>query len=240
MPDRLSPEDQIALNWNACLHDVHESCALAGRPLDAVRIVGVAKYVDESLTAALIRAGCRDVGESRPQSLWSKAETLAEVDCRWHLVGHLQRNKLRRTLPLLSLLHSVDSRRLLRALDAETERTGQTIDVLLEVNISGDKAKTGFDVGDVVAAVEAALPLQRVRVRGLMGMASREGGSTQARRDFAALRQLRDRLAEQFANQISLDELSMGMSKDFAAAIAEGATIIRVGSRLFEGVPGIS
>ena len=128
---------------------VHERIAVAarasGRTAEAVRLVAVTKYVDLDVTQALVDAGCLDLGESRPQELWSKAATIASPQpIRWHMVGHLQRNKIHRTLLHLHLLHSADSRRLLDALEAAARELDRTVDVLLEANVSGDRTKTGF------------------------------------------------------------------------------------------------
>jgi pyridoxal phosphate enzyme (YggS family) len=194
------------------------------------------KYVTTDLAAAVVTAGCCDLGESRPQELWTKAAALPNPAIRWHLIGHLQRNKIRRTLPLVSLIHSVDSQRLLAAINEEAKLAGRIAPVLLEVNISGDAAKTGLAPTELEPLVAEAAALEYVEVRGLMGMASLEGDDAAARQDFIHLRTLRDRLARNLPPQLALDELSMGMSGDFEIAIAEGATIVRLGSLLFEGV----
>jgi hypothetical protein len=168
--------------------------------------------------------------------LWRKTELLKELPIRWHAIGHLQRNKVERTLPLISLLHSGDSLRLLTAVSAAAVKQGRVVQTLLEVNISGDEAKHGFELETVAAALPAIALLPGVKVRGLMTMAALEGGNEQARRDFAKLRGLRDTLERNRPPQIDLGELSMGMSGDFIEAIEEGATIVRVGSALFEGI----
>jgi pyridoxal phosphate enzyme (YggS family) len=166
--------------------------------------------------------------------LWSKAAALDNI--RWHLIGHLQRNKIRRTLPLVRLIQSVDSRRLLDAINEEAAALGRPTDVLLEANISGDVSKTGLPPEELEPLLHDADAWPQVNIRGLMGMASLEGGDAAAARDFEALRLLRDRLARNAPPGVLLVELSMGMSGDYEIAIAEGATIVRVGSALFEGV----
>ncbi len=222
------------------LADVHWRIAAAatanGRQPGDVRLIAVTKYVGVEVTRALIAAGCRELGEARPQDLWSKGAALADSPVEWHLVGHLQRNKIRRTLPLVSLFHSVDSLRLLAALDAEAASMGRPARVLLEVNVSGEATKHGFAAEELPAALDAAGRLEHVKVLGLMGMAGLEGGLGAAERDFARLRALRDRFAADCPDSISLGELSMGMSGDFEIAIRHGATLVRVGSALFEGL----
>ena len=240
--DETSPE-RLCSNLAAVRGRIAEACRRAGRRVGDVTLVGVTKYVSAALATQLVEAGCHDLAESRPQALWAKADALATLvpAPRWHLVGHLQRNKVRRTLPVLSLLHSLDSRRLLETLDAEARAAGRPCEVLVEVNLAGDPDRTGLPEDQVAPLLEAAAACTHVRVRGLMGMASvpeGPGAAVTARRQFARLRELRDRLRLVVPQQVSLTELSMGMSEDFEEAILEGATLVRVGSALWEGVTG--
>lgn len=221
------------------LHAVQESIATAavksGRTAEQVTLVGVTKYVDVETTRALLELGLTDLGESRPQQLWSKAEALSDHPARWHMIGHLQRNKVKRTIPLLSVLHSGDSLRLLQAA-CDSVAPGQTLTALLEVNISGDANKHGFGPDELLRDLPEIAKIHHIQVIGLMAMGSLAGGREGARRDFASLREFRDRLREECPPEISLDQLSMGMSDDFDIAIEEGATLVRVGSALFEGL----
>lgn len=232
------PRGRCRANLEAVRERAAAACRRAGRDPADVLIVGVTKYVDEAATRLLLEAGCHDLAESRPQSLWRKAEALAAAvpPPRWHLIGHLQRNKIRRTLGLLTLLHSLDSQRLLEAIEAEAAAAGRVCEALVEVNISGDPGRTGVPEAEVAAVLEAAADCPHVRIRGLMGMAGLPedpGGAGLARRQFAQLREIRDRLA---IPAVPLEELSMGMSDDFEDAILEGATIVRIGSALWEGI----
>lgn len=232
----LDPAERERLfeNWASVREDVGRAALASGRQPSEVQIIGVSKYVDADTTAALIEAGCDALGESRPQQMWKKSEGLALGDAvRWHLIGHLQRNKIRRTLRANPVIHSVDSLRLLEAIAAEAAMQSCEAEVLLEVNISGDEAKTGLTAEEVTLVV-TQIPRVGVRVRGLMAMAGWGTDPQEARREFARTRQLRDQLARQ--GDLPLDELSMGMSGDFEAAISEGATMVRIGSRLFEGI----
>jgi pyridoxal phosphate enzyme (YggS family) len=227
---------RIAENVERVRSRIAEAAARSGRTADQVRLVGVTKYVGLREARALLAARLLELGESRPQELWRKAEALPGQGVTWHLIGHLQRNKVRRTLPLAPLIHSADSLRLLTAINQEAESLNLTAQVLLEVNVSGEAAKHGLTPEEVQPMLPAVAALKRVRALGLMAMASLVGGREQARRDFARLRELRDQLAPSCPPEISLAELSMGMSDDFDVAIEEGATIVRVGSALFEGV----
>ncbi len=214
-----------------------DAAAEARRDPAGITLVGVSKYVDADATAALVEAGLCDLGEARPQQLWAKASDprLAPGSpvC-WHLIGHLQRNKADRTVPLAGLLHSIDSVRLLAAVDKAAAAVGKRQPVLLEVNCSGDPEKDGLAQADAVDFVEKASGMANIDLRGLMTMGAREGGAETARRNFADLRELRDRL--QLASGVELPCLSMGMSGDFCEAILEGATHVRVGSALWTGV----
>jgi pyridoxal phosphate enzyme (YggS family) len=233
-------------NVAAVRERIAAACTRAGREPAEVRLVAVTKYVGPAVTRLVHEAGCADVAESRPQAIWAKGEALADLATaiRWHLVGHLQRNKIRRTLPHLALLHSIDSLRLLAALDAEAAaaetRTGLPAAVrgLVEVNLSGDPARTGATAAEAERLIVAAADHPHVEIVGLMGMASApDGAPSRARREFARLRELRDRLAADRPEPARLPELSMGMSGDFEEAILEGSTLVRIGSALFEGLP---
>jgi pyridoxal phosphate enzyme (YggS family) len=224
---------RIAENVARVRGRIADAAARSGRPASQITLVAVTKYVSAAMVRPLIAAGCIDLGESRPQQLWEKAAALGDLPVRWHLIGHLQRNKVRRTLPLVTMIHSVDSPRLLAAIE---EEPAATLPVLLEVNISGETAKQGLAPEAIEPFLAQAAGCRKVAIRGLMGMAGLEGGLETARRDFAALRELRDRLRPRCPTGMTLDELSMGMSGDFEVAIEEGATIVRVGSSLFEGI----
>lgn len=213
---------------------ISDAAARAGRAPEEVRLIAVTKYAPIETAAALIELGCHDLGESRPQQLWQRAEEFADRDVRWHMIGHLQTNKAKRTAAVTSLLHSGDSLRLLEALSAAA--VDRPLPILLEINISGDDAKHGIAPADSAEVLDAAAKLPQLEIQGLMGMAAREGGVDVARQNFAALRELRDALAKNAPDNVRLNELSMGMSGDFEAAIAEGSTMVRVGSSLFEGI----
>jgi len=229
-------KQRIAENVSRVRHSVAEAALRSGRRPEAVKLIAVSKYVDTAEIRALIAAGCHDLGENRPQDLWRKAEELQDQDVHWHMIGHLQRNKVRRTLPAICLLHSGDSIRLLETVQHQAEVQESVMDVLLEVNVSGETAKHGFAPDQIEPLLPVLDQMDRVRVRGLMAMARWGGTESETRSDFARLRALRDRLASSCPERISLTELSMGMSGDFEMAIEEGATMVRIGSALFRGV----
>ncbi|MBM3999842.1 MAG: YggS family pyridoxal phosphate-dependent enzyme [Planctomycetes bacterium] len=217
---------------------IDNAAGRAGRDPSRVRLVAITKYVDPRGARALVAAGCRVLGENRPQSLWEKADSLNDLPVEWHLVGPLQRNKVRRTLPLTACVHSVDSVRLLEEINACAESLGKVQDVLLEVNVSGDSAKHGFHPRALAGIVGELTRFPRLAARGLMTMASLNHPGDAARVDFRALRDLRDFLNRKPPPTGPLVELSMGMSDDFETAVEEGATMVRIGSALFEGLSG--
>jgi pyridoxal phosphate enzyme (YggS family) len=227
----------IAENFATVRERIAVAAQRSGRRAADVQLVAVTKYADLEAIRQLIAAGCLDLGESRPQQLWQRSDQLPVPGLRWHLVGHLQRNKIRRTLPIVALVHSLDSPRLLTALEEEARLAGRNVAALLEINVSGDATKHGLAAEEAEPLLATLPDYPHVAVQGLMTMAPREGDLDDARRSFARLRELRDSLQAVAPPGVELRELSMGMSGDFEAAIEEGATIVRVGSALFEGLP---
>jgi len=213
---------------------IGEACRRAGRARSEVTLVAVTKTVSIDIARALHDIGVADLGESRPQELWRKAADLPP-SVRWHMIGHLQRNKVERTLPVAQLIHSVDSVRLLDEIEQEARKQNRDVTVLLEINASREAAKHGFAPESVSEVLPRLGGLERVRVAGLMTMAALEADPEQCRPAFALVRELRDRLAPQIAPPHSMQHLSMGMSNDFEVAIEEGATLVRLGTVLFEG-----
>ena len=231
-----SAKDLIAANVARVRERIAVAATDAGRHPDEIKLVAVSKYVDAATAALIIDAGCHSLGEARPQQLWEKAAAPELANVEWHLIGRLQRNKIRRTLPLVALIHSVDSERLLAAINDEAASLGMASRVLLEVNCSGDASKQGFAADDIRTLLPTLSNYPHLEVAGLMTMAALDGDDGVARANFAALRTLRDELAGAAPPNVNLRELSIGMSGDFEIAVAEGATIVRIGSSLFEGV----
>lgn len=227
----------VVQNFQRAREQVAEALAANGRAADSVRIIGVTKYVDDAQTRQLVEAGCRTLGESRPQALWHKHAALADAGpIEWHMIGHLQRNKVARTLPLIDWLHSLDSLRLAEALNSEALRQHRRLKVLVEVNATEDASKTGLPPAEVPPLLDRLVQLPGLDIRGLMAMSTENASSDQILREFMSVRELRDRLQAQYGEAIDLGELSMGMSSDFALGIAAGATMVRLGSILWEGV----
>jgi pyridoxal phosphate enzyme (YggS family) len=217
---------------------IEAACRRAGRSRSEVTLVAVTKTINAETAALLPSLGVLDLGESRPQELWRKAGHLSKIipPVRWHQVGHLQRNKIEATLPLVHLIHSVDSVRLLNALEQEAAKQNGAVAVLLEVNVSREANKHGFSPEELPDLIKPVGELKHVQVSGLMTMAALESDIKHCRRTFTELRHLRDRLRPDFAPRHNLSQLSMGMTNDFEVAIEEGATFIRLGTVLFEGL----
>ena len=211
---------------------IADACAAAGRGEDSVTLVAVVKYADLAWVRGLVSLGERDLGEARPQQLADRVRLLEEP-IRWHLIGSLQRNKVRPTLESLGpagCIHSVDSTRLLDRIARVADDLGLAPpSLLLQTNVTGEATKQGFAPDDLAAALAAtSLP-----VAGLMTMAARSDDPDGPRRTFDRLAELRDALA---TAERPLPMLSMGMSGDLEPAIAAGATHVRIGSALFEGL----
>jgi pyridoxal phosphate enzyme (YggS family) len=211
------------------------ACERSRRRRADVTLVAVTKTVSSAVAEMLPGLGVLDLGENRPQELWRKAAVLPQT-VRWHLIGHLQRNKIERTLSLVHSIHSVDSLRLLTALDAEAATRQAAPEVLLEVNASREANKHGFTPEEVIGLAPALWEVRHLSVVGLMTMAAYEDDPERCRPTFALLRDLRDRLRKELGAPDALPHLSMGMSNDFEVAVQEGATLVRLGSVLFEGL----
>lgn len=225
--------DQIKINLAGIRHRIESAARQSGRTANEITLVAVTKYVEAQVAKALYEAGCHHLGESRPQALWEKSEALNDCGIFWHMIGHLQRNKVKRTIACAEMIHSVDSLRLIDTID---QAAMSPVRVLLEVNVSNESAKHGFKPDELAVALQSVATKQNISVEGLMCMAGLAGDLDDARREFALLRELRDKHDKIEAPNIRLRELSMGMSADFEVAIQEGATMVRIGSSLFEGI----
>ena len=237
----------IKRNLSAVRERIDSAASAAGRKPESVRLISVCKYVDEQTTLDAIAAGCTMVGENRPQQIWSKhaawQQSLATanppveaMDVEWHMIGHFQRNKVKKTLPLVDLIHSVDSLRLAEAIAAEAARLSVRKAILIELNVTQDRSKTGLVPEELGTVADFCCQQPSLELCGLMGMARLDGRDAEVERDFEMIREHSERLQSRIGTAATLKELSMGMSGDFEAAIRQGATMIRIGSSLFEGL----
>jgi pyridoxal phosphate enzyme (YggS family) len=233
----MSDENRMLLagNLQAIRERIALACQRSGRSQEEITLLAVTKYADLDWVRELIALGLRDLGEARPQQLTLRARELS-ADVRWHLIGHLQRNKAADVLPVVHLVHSVDSLRLFEHLANLSRQSLRQASVLLEVNVSGEKSKDGFDPAELLAAWPQMHTCESLNIAGLMTMAPLSDEAEASRPFFRRLRELRDQLRSECNHRWPLDQLSMGMSGDFEIGIEEGATIVRIGSLLFEGL----
>lgn len=240
----------LADNLNHVRERIEKACERGRRCVDDVRLVAVTKSVEVDVIRAGLEAGLTDLGESRPQELAKRAGMIQEhlnrrqtldpgkapPQPRWHMIGHLQRNKVDMILPWVSMIHSVDSLRLAEEISHRIQRLGRTVPILIEVNVSGEKSKYGIAVGATTYVVEHIRNLPGIQIAGLMTMAPLTDNPETARPYFARLREILEDLRAERLVGPECRELSMGMSNDFEVAIEEGATLIRLGTVLFENL----
>ncbi|MDE7335572.1 MAG: YggS family pyridoxal phosphate-dependent enzyme [Muribaculaceae bacterium] len=203
--------------------------AILGQLPPAVGLVAVSKFHPLEQLREAYDAGQRRFGESRADELAAKVAAMPD-DVVWHFIGHLQTNKVRRVVACASVIESIDSERVLRAVSAEAERIGRCMDIFLQAHVAAEETKTGFLPEEIPAVAGLAASLKGVRVVGLMGMASNTDDENRVNADFAALAELSRELQRVIP---SATELSMGMSGDWPLAVTHGATLVRIGSAIF-------
>lgn len=225
-----SEADVIARRLEETRDRVAAAATRSGRPVDDVTLVAVSKTWPAETVRLAAEAGQRVFGESRVQECLSKIPVLPG-SLQWHFIGHLQTNKVRKVLPLVAAVHSIDSRDLAGAVDRIAGELGLFPEVYLQVNVAGEGAKFGFSPDEIRIELEGLLALERLQIAGLMTIPPFTADPEDSRRWFGGLRELRDELESR--GGIPLPGLSMGMSGDFEVAIEEGATIVRVGTGIF-------
>ena len=197
-----------------------------------VELIAVSKTHPSEVVMEAYEAGQRVFGENRPQEMAPQYEQLPK-DIEWHLIGHLQTNKVKMVVPFVKMIHSVDSPRLVEAIQKGAEAVGRTIDILLEIHVADEESKTGWEWAELLEYVRsgAFARMPNLRVRGVMGVATNTEDEETVRGDFARLHQYKEELASSFGPEF--DTLSMGMSHDYSLAIEYGATMVRIGSLIF-------
>lgn len=223
---------------------IGEACQRSRREPDRVSIVAVTKSVDIDTVKNLIDAGLTELGENRTKRLDEQARAIAAYlrrrrteppgPVRWHMVGHLQRNKVRHVLPVVDVIHSVDSLRLAEEINVRSERLDRTTDVFLQVNCTDERQKSGCAVGAAIHMAELICTLGNLRLLGLMTMGPTSGGAEAGRPAFVRLRELFEEIRSEKIGGQDCGHLSMGMSQDYVVAVEEGATILRIGRALFQ------
>jgi pyridoxal phosphate enzyme (YggS family) len=221
----------IACNLEKVWERITRAADEAGRDSREISLVAVSKGRSINAIQEAVRAGQRAFGENRAQELRDKRELL-DAELEWHFIGHLQRNKVNMVVGKATLIHSVDSGRLLEAVAARAGGLGITQDILLQVNVSGEESKYGMEIEEAARVLNAALGEPGVTVRGLMTIAPFAEDAESARPFFRRLRQLKEELEADFS-QADLGVLSMGMTQDFEVAVEEGANMVRIGTAIF-------
>ena len=224
-------EQMIAENVKKINDLVAGTCLRCGRDPRSVTVVAVSKTFGISAIREAAELGLRDFGENFVQELLSKHEELGALPLRWHFVGHLQTNKVKYLAPFIALVHSVDSMRLGEELSRRAVALGRSLDILVEVNTSGESSKFGVAPGGIRALVASLGRVPGLRVRGLMTLGPLQGSEPEVRASFRTLRELLDDCRPVAGPDFK--ELSMGMSGDFESAIEEGATMVRIGTGIF-------
>lgn len=211
---------------------IAEACARAGRAREDVTLIAVSKTKPASVLREAYDLGVRDFGENYVQELSDKMETLPK-DIRWHMIGHLQRNKVRFIAGKTELIHAVDSYRLAEEINIQAKKRRTTVPILIEVNIAGEASKFGISAEDTKLLAEEIAGLENVRIKGLMLIAPYVSDPEENRVHFQKMKQLSVDIADKNIDNVSMEILSMGMTGDYTVAIEEGATMVRVGTGIF-------
>lgn len=229
----MTPE-QLKDNFKKIEDEVREAALKVGRNPDEITILAVSKTHPIEYIKIAVQAGITKLGENYAQELRDKhaeLEQAGEVQPEWHFIGHLQRNKVKYLAPFVKLIHSVDSFKLAKEIDKEAAKNNRKIDILLQVNTSGELSKSGCEAEDAISEAARIIELENVSLRGAMTIGSLLGDDEINLKEFRMLRKIRDDINSEL--RLTLAELSMGMTSDFPLAIAEGSTIIRIGTAIF-------
>ena len=219
-------------NYKHVLEQVNEACDKSNRNKDDVTLIAVSKTKPASDIQELYDYGVRDFGENKVQELTSKYEELPK-DIRWHLIGHLQTNKVKYIVDKVYMIHSVDSVKLAKEIEKEAAKKDVIVNILVQVNVANEDTKFGLDNSEVIKIVEDIATLPHLRIKGLMTIAPFVDDGEENRKYFTELKQLSVDIKAKNIDNVCMDMLSMGMSGDFETAIEEGATYVRVGTSIF-------
>ncbi|MCK4658144.1 MAG: YggS family pyridoxal phosphate-dependent enzyme [Phycisphaerae bacterium] len=241
---------KLAENFRKVQGRIEEACARAGRDPSEITLVAVTKAVGIDVVRHLVDSGVRDLGESRVQELTKRAAMVSEFLSRrrreaesgnlqhpnWHMIGHLQRNKVKALLPWVRLIHSVDSLRLVEEIDAQARKLNRSVEVLMEINAGIEDQKYGIPVAAAAHLAEQMESLPGLRLTGLMAMAPLDVNADRIHGCFARIAELFEEMRREVVRRDDFCVLSMGMSNDFETAIECGSTMVRIGTALMEGV----
>lgn len=219
-------------NYDVVMNNIERACKKAGRTPEDVTLIAVSKTKPITMLQEIYDHGCRNFGENKVQELLDKYEVLPK-DIKWHMIGHLQRNKVKYIVDKVSLIHSVDSLRLAEEISKEALKKNVEVNILVEVNVANEETKFGTTSQEAIELVDAISKLPGIHIKGLMTIAPYVEDSEQNRQYFAQLKQLSVDIITKNIDNVSMDILSMGMSGDYEVAVEEGATYVRVGTGIF-------
>lgn len=222
----------LTKNYDMVQKQIDAACENAGRDREEVQLIAVSKTKPMEMLAQLYEHGCRDFGENKVQELVEKYETLPK-DIRWHMIGHLQRNKVKYIIDKVYLIHSVDSLRLAQEISKEALKRNVTVQILIEVNVAQEETKFGLKTEETAELIRQISALPGICVKGLMTIAPYVENAEENRQYFRKLKQLSVDIMHKNIDNISMGSLSMGMSGDYLVAVEEGATYVRVGTSIF-------
>ncbi len=212
---------------------IQASCNRSGRDRDEVTLIAVSKTKPSSMIEEAASAGIVHFGENKVQEMSEKSQVLCDLPIQWHMIGHLQKNKVKKAVSIATLIHSVDTVSLAYEINKEAAKINKVQDVLLEVNLAGEESKFGLTADEVLPTIREISTLKNVRIRGLMTVAPYTDEPETNRCYFRQMKQLAVDINAENIDNISMDILSMGMSGDYEIAIEEGATHVRIGSKIF-------
>lgn len=223
----------IEQNLNEIKKNIAASCEKAGRSPDSVTILAVTKTIDADRINKAVSLGLCDLGENRVQELLSKYDDV-KGNVRWHIIGHLQKNKVKYIADKVCMIHSVESYSLMEEIERQCARIDKVMDILIEVNVSGEESKSGISPAEVFDFVSKASTYPHIRVRGLMTMAPFDAENDELHQIFSDLYKISVDISSKKIDNVSMECLSMGMTNDYAVAVEENSTIVRVGTGLFK------
>lgn len=219
-------------NLDYVQENIKQACRMTGRAEDEVTLIAVSKTKPVSMLMEAYECGCRHFGENKVQELVSKYEVMPR-DIHWHMIGHLQRNKVKYIIDKVSLIHSVDSMRLAEEISREASKRKIEVSVLIEVNAAGEESKFGVSVRDTLPLVRDIAVLPGIHIKGLMTIAPYVENSEENRPYFEIIKQLAVDISRKNIDNVSMNVLSMGMTGDYVTAVEEGSTLVRVGTGIF-------
>lgn len=212
--------------------NIKKACDKVGRKREEVTLIAVSKTKPVSMLSEVYNCGIRNFGENKVQEICEKREQLPD-DIRWHMIGHLQRNKVKYIVSDVTLIHSVDTYRLAEEINIQAKKINRMVPILVEVNIAGEESKFGISAEEAIQLVEEISKLDNLQIRGLMTIAPYVENPEDNRAYFRKIRELSVDIAKKNIDNVSMDILSMGMTGDYMVAIEEGATMVRVGTGIF-------